>query len=1812
MGDPMHGIEEDVPFDFEAASSLISAARNAATSVDTHRISHASWVNNTMTDFKGHFSQLFKSNGETADRDAIELASALRSVVTGVGKLVDDARAEQGRRNDAREWKRHHDNRSGWEQFGDWLSGGDDCPIPEATEQLRWAAPTPSQAPRTTPGPGSYSGGGAGTGTSSARPSDLHTFATNMNGAQDTLSTRKGTFTTALTTFVQGCQWGSLDASGVSTGFTSWVTANQNDSRWAKTVGDAFAAAGGEGNVSSLPNSSIDQSLRAAGVNEVRSDITIAMPSAIGSPPTTGYANDPVNTATGNFVEIESDLEFSVAAGDLCWRRSYNSVHDHDGPFGRGWSSWCETGLSFADDAAYFTLPDGRQLTFPRLGEGWDRAEGESLWLSRVDEHLVVTDNAGSRWAHTTGGRLVFVDRGEGTRVALRWDGDRLVGLSHERGRSISLEWSRDGVADGARIVAVHASDGRSIAYGYDADGFLVSATGPLGTRRYAWNDDDVRRIASVSDADGVVEVENVYDEHGRVVSQRSPHGRVTRFAYLPDRITVVSDEDGTRANTWIADAKGRQVGVIDAHDERQSTAYDRHGNVVMVTERDGRVTIRDFDDRGRMTREVVPDGADIAYAYDEVDRLVRVEVTGGATDVADSAPVAVSTLAYAGEDRDPSTITDPEGGVTRLEWSGGLLSRMVDPEGVSLQLEYDEHGELVATTDGTGATARLERDGAGNIVATVSPTGARVSFEYDDASGLAVRRTDPDGSVWTLEHTAAGRLHAVVDPLGGRTEVEHDEAGESAVTVDPLGRAVRRGFDDLGRLRSVTLPDGSRWTFEHDALGRLTDVADPAGATTHAEYDVVGRVVAVEDPTGARRELTRPAPGASNPWAEGDVPGVRFDVDTLGRLVSQTGRDGSTQLVRYDLCGRPVETVDPLGGVTRLVRDRSGRLTTVVRPSGAEVSYAYDAAGRLEAVTDETGARYRRTYDLDGRVVREVGPTGEATEIRYDTCGRVVARRVPGVGTTTYAYDAAGRLVESRDPRSGRRRFRWDAAGQLVAAVDGNGAETTYSFDEVGRRTQITSAVGGLTRREYDRVGNLVAETDPLGRRTTAEYDAAGRQTAQSDPSGARMEWRYDERGELESTWVDGVERSRIERDGARREIRVTDRSGPGGTTSTHVLTYDAAGRLVSRTRDDRGPAWEYDADGNRVAMTMPGGARVEYVNDAAGRVLRVAHPLLGAVSVERDAAGRVVTASAGDQVQRWTWTDGFPSGCESDGRRTTVERDDQGRIVSVSTADAATTYSFDEACQLVAASTRTDEGEEVVRWRYDAAGRLVSETVTGAQGQASRELVHDLAGQLLSTRVRGEEVASYTYDANGRRVREQRADGSSTDYSWRADGWLAAVGMTDPSGVRSQVDVVVDTSGELARVSAADGLSGEAYADSASRWAPLLALAGEQVLGAPGFTGHLGTGAAGGWQAHGWRDARTTGADPWSLLTQAPALGAAIAATGELLLGGAEWMGARLYEPSTRSFLSPDPLAPTAGAGWAGNPYAFAGNDPLHALDPLGLHPVTDAELEEYNASNGLSGWATNGWGAWVIGGLLVVGGGIAMATGFGGPLGLAMVSAGADTLIQKATTGTVNYGQVLVSGTVGALTGGAGSLVTLGAREAGWSVARTTATQMVTQGTLGAAGGGAHYMAGGGEFGDRGFWGSVAGGGIAGSLGAAGDGAGSAVATHLLGDTAEGAGATAIRQGTAAAVDFTAGSTGSVADQYVSTGHVDAQQAALAGGSTTVANRVGAGLENRFPAEFHDPSAGGDVFDIHHGATGSGAVVQMVTDEAAKHVP
>ena len=1643
------------------AKDMKSAFDRAAQALEAAAESRRSHVTHAKEDFRGYFSDVFGLNATTADKDATALVDALRQVSTFTQQMMDAAVEEDERRKENNAWVDRMESR--WEIKKRWdeIFGEEKRPNAELPAPT-FPATQPAVALRDVP---TQAGGGASAGgTTSARPANLRDFASSSRTLNSDMSSIPVNLRSHLEQFESNCFWGRIEASGVARAFQEYLDANEQDAVWADVLAKSFEDAGGLGGMSTVSNTALSAVLAASGVSENRTPLEIDPPTAWGAAPTSGYANDPVNTATGNFIEPEMDLGFVGTASNLALSRMYNSLAsglETHGVFGPGWASVLDQELVLSDEGCRWTLSDGRAVDFPRDGDGWGQAVRENYWLSRepsesaafvelasvpggAKDLLVVRNNEGSWWAFSFAGLWLGAGTGPGCTVSVHResaananDTNRpgpVIRLSHVRGRFLDIDY-----ANGLAAV-VRASDGRRVEYGYDDAGRLISVTTETGTRTYRWNDAGL--IDAVYSAAGVLEAENTYDEQGRVILQVTQHGRRTRFAYLSGRVTVVSDEDGSRSNSWIADAKGRLVGVLDSHDQRQSMAYDRHGNLVSLTERDGSVTVHAYDERGRRTRTVTPEGADLTYGWDEQDRITTLVTESG----------SVVTYEYADEmTRDPSVILDPLGGRTELTWDHGLLTRVTDPARVAIEFDYDDYGDLVATRNALGNTARIIRDAAGRPVRAVTPAGGETRFTYN-AAGLLIRREEADGAVWAFEHDAAGRITASIAPDGGRTELEYAANGELIRTIDPLGRTIERVFDELGNVNAAILPDGARWGFTHDTLSRLTGITDPAGHDWIREYDKVGNLTAVVDPTGVRTEAVTDRRTGTAGIADA-FSSSTYNFDAYGRPVRAEAADGSAELTTYDAAGNTVELVDGEGGLTRLERDEAGKIISVTSPSGAVTRYEYDLCGRPWKTIDPLGAVTELVYDAGQRVTARILPTGETETFEYDACGRLILRLTPGRGNARYGYDKAGRLSFSQDSWYGTRRFKYNVAGELIETVNGVGGRTRFEYDVRGRLIRITDPSGGLTARTYTEKDKVESVSDPLGRVTTATYDPAGRQLSQTDPEGNTTTWTYDAGGREESTSYNGKLLASVKRDAMSRRLVITDFTGDDGLAVEHGLGFNRRYQLTSRTRGGQGVSWEYDVDGHRTSFTDTTGTTTTYTRDAAGRIKAVHNPRLGKAQFTHDASGRLTAVTAGDLVQEWTYRNGYLAehtrinrgDTDSPADITLIGRDEDGRIAGLTRAGGVTRYGYDRAGQLIAAAT-TPLGEsdaaatvraQVSEWDYDAGGRLVREFTPAGQ----RLYAYDVAGELTSVTEPDGSRTEYVYDGLGRRSRLIGADGSWTEYAWGETGYLRETVDRNPDGAEtSRHELWVDALGELASVNGCP-----VWWDSANPIPTLVGIGSKQVLSLPG--GLIGIDQA--WIAPGWRAARATREDdPWAVLGTAmipepgavagrapfgtgaaiPGLAAGLPAgisltgDGGLDIAGLEWFGARAYDPIARGFLSTDPLSPVLGAGWDGNPYSYAGNNPLNATDPTGLRPLTDEDLKAYDASS--RGFLSDH--AYIVAGVLAVGGLILMASGGGALIGAALLGMAADTFMQKMTTGSVNWGQVAVTGAVGLVAG------------------------------------------------------------------------------------------------------------------------------------------------------------------------------------------
>lgn len=1436
---------EKVKYDDATSDALANACRTVAQNIDNALPPLKNSLTTALEEFKGHYADVAAANIDTTISDGRDIASIFRQLADVVDRLKESAHKE----NENRDLMYHYEHDLGG--FRKWWveTFGGEPPKPTSykpdtsidTTSLGHRESTETRSGSMT--------------VSSARPSTVRALSNTLANLGTSFDAEPGKLRNLSTEFMVKCQWGSVDAENLISTFEAWNKSNANDKTWLGIVADTFEKYGSSSQIITVANSTLEGAISAAGVSTERHDLEVPAPAVVGMSTTSGYVNDPVNVATGNFIEEETDMAFSGVVSACSVTRMYNSVavfgqHAVSGVFGAGWSSNIESRVQLNVENAVWTMADGREVTFDRMiredgTHGYARAPREAWWLEELpltqlmgeegsiadpslryilhatgyeaSSLLRISDNSGTQHIFSLTGVYLGMSAGAGTAVAyLRDEEGRVGAIVHQRGARINVEYTEGGL-----VGAVHSSRGQSVRYEYvtlDGRTHLCAVHGDAGTRRY--EHDAAGLIHRVVASTGTVEVTNYYDPAGRITEQDTEYGRRVRYRYLPNGITDVSNEDASYTNLWVNDQYARLTAIVDAEGGRTSYAYDDFGNRVSVVDRDGSRTTRYSDERGRIIREVTDEGAETLFAYDEHDRVVSVamsaietdprarraarlarrarleaEAQGRTLDEATSgqesaqspavSPMTTVTYEYANDfERNPSSMTDGNGHVTRFEWADGLLQRVVSPEGVTVSLEYDECGLLTGIRNAEQQLTRCEYSAAGHLVKIVSALGLETEFTYDSA-GHMVCRQDPDGSRWRFEYAAGGRLVASVDPAGARTEYEYGPSGDIVAVVDPLGRRMERSFDTNGNIDRITLPGGAQFSYAYDGLMRLVRTIDPAGGVWTREYDAASTLTALIDPTGVSVRTSVDSSRKTFTTNDG-VDRVRISCDHLGRpvrtevlsedsgpQVSTDADDPTVSTMVYDGAGNPVQVLDAEGGLSRYEYNGSNQMVRMISPAGRVTEYSYDVCGRLAATYEAAGTAEqsvtRYEYDADSRLIRQVYGDGSEARVRYDACGRVLSITGSGVASPVfYTWDSCGRVKSIRDNKWGTRSFTYDAASQVVAVTNGAGGVTHYRYDEAGNVTSVMDPAGRITSYEYDLMGNVLAVTNPLGVRTTSTYDAAGRLLTSTDGNGAVHSFGYDRDGVPCSHSVNGSLLYRMERDSARRTMTTYDHAGVDafGAPVVTVESYDRLGRLIRQRRefgaqipesfrtaymDETGGyelSYAYDADGLRTEFVHPLGSSA-YAYDAAGRMVKqtdiTAYRLDGTAvtsesrvesSFEYNAVDALVRAQVSDLAGTWVREFGYRG----------------AHMTSVTEQPA-------EADSAVADSSEALH-TEIIR---DDLGRI-----SGVDSPAGLVMYTYTDAQMLSSAVRGTETLRWAYDAAGALVRVEYFDSAQPQNAW------------------------------------------------------------------------------------------------------------------------------------------------------------------------------------------------------------------------------------------------------------------------------------------------------------------------------------------------------------------------------------------------------------------------------------------------------------
>ena len=1207
----------------------------------------------------------------------------------------------------------------------------------------------------------------------------------------------------------------------------------------------------------------------------------------------------------------------------------------------------------------------------------------------------------------------------------------QLKKLSTEFGTGYVFDYeeSNDG---NSYVTKVSDFSGRSIELKYEDIDDKFSRTGKMHVLSeihdemgsvYSFKYNDLCKMYTAINARNTVNLINEYDGSGRVIRQIFPDGgEITVQYYDIGRKAIATHQNGSQT-VYEHDEKFRST-VSRYTSGYEEFTYNDTNDRTSHRDKNGNITSYEYDDKGNVIVEKTPVGDVIKTVYSKSDRLVSVEVND----------VVVAQNEYDNDDNLVSS-SDALGRAVGYEYNEYKLPvKIINPDGTSLSLSYDDRGNIDEIIDELGNTNKYSYDDLNRVTSTVDANGNLEKFAYNARNELT-ESINPLGDTRTFEYNESGKLTHVVDYDGNEEFTEYNELNKVSAYVDKDGSRTEYYYNEMWQIDQIKDPTGANILCLYDAEGNLTNVVDASYSTIRYSYDSCGNITKVRDQEGYVTKYAYDKMNRMISVVMADGSAEYYEYDAFGNETKFTDALGGEWINEYDAAGHKIKSINPMGVDTVYKYDMRGNLIEE-RSAGKSIRYSYDAAGRLTEIIDAAGVATSFSYDNNGNLLsRKVGDVEKSFE--YDSMNRVTKEFIAGALTASYTYDAAGNISSVTDglgnqtkyirtkggdiaavvdPLGNVTRYRYDKAHRLINIVQGTGSEaedinfelledaeevqrlnkkhnsiriTSYTRDVLGRVTSVTDALGNVESYEYDRKGHIKAKTDMDGNRTKITRTHLGDISRITYGDGEDIEYSYNALGQLKAI-KDSLGLTKIDRDILGRERNITDHKG-------------------------RSISYEYDDAGNRIGVRYANGKNVRYIYDDRGLLagIEASAPKMKSsasvkattrVSLSYDAYGRIASKTVGPAETAYTY--------DKNGHLASLVNKKSGTVLD------SYEYSYDQAGNLVVSRQKREGMPEATgsyEYGYDEIGRLNRVVKDGSplrnytydafgnrsildEAGAKTEYLYNKANQLMRADTphgttifeydkRGNVIhkrtegasktvsVSYTYGANNRlKQAVKNADGESLTARYAYNGLGVRVSRATDAG---SIDYVLDQTKmynnllESIQIDGQDSMSNPIESEDFTWLGNELVMAGETPI----LSGRLGTPervAGASEHAFGYDEFGVPEVVKIPETTKLPEV------AGELPLGFTGYMRddisdtlfaqAREYMPAIGRFIGRDILKGIAERPRSLNEYAYCHNDPVGFVDLNGMDAVlVNKEVEGVSGIEHMGGFFQDSKSKW-----------------------------------------------------------------------------------------------------------------------------------------------------------------------------------------------------------------------------------------------------
>ena len=590
--------------------------------------------------------------------------------------------------------------------------------------------------------------------------------------------------------------------------------------------------------------------------------------------------------------------------------------------------------------------------------------------------------------------------------------------------------------------------------------------------------------------------------------------------------------------------------------------------------------------------------------------------------------------------------ISDPNGNLLTLTYTGGLLTQVSDNFGKSLSIQYNAENRISSIIDPKSQSILYEYTN-GDLTRVTYPDQNFISYAYLNHS-LTDKYDTNNNLVGHWEYDSKGGVKTYYSHLKDGVPQERIdlsyELQKTKVTSSKGVTTYTTGTIDwivvVKEIENCSTCGGVHKRFDYSKRLDLTKITSIDGVNEYTRqytydnptlcWEQVGEVVEMKEALGWAEQRTTTYAYAhrtddpfllteSTETKKSIVDGQQNKVistsyDNQGNIISRqesgyvlingvpTQKTYVTQY-QYNALGQLIQINGPRTDVSDITTleyynnipgegNNRGQLKAIVNALGQRTEFSeYDANGNVGRITDPNVVITQRTYDERSRIKTITNLlTGAQTQYFYDSRGNLSYINLPETSRIDYTYNLANKLIEIRDNLGNKIQYQYDVEGNRIReeTKDPNGTLKKYldfTYDPYSRFKRIINPDGMYTEYTYDGKGNRTGTQDPRRNITDYSYDPLDRLIKMAQPLQAVTDYWYDSQD---------------------NPTAVTD---PNGNTTQYL--YDDFGRKNQTISPDTGTTkYLYDEAGNLIQRADAKGTIINYTYDALNRLTAIQFP--------------------------------------------------------------------------------------------------------------------------------------------------------------------------------------------------------------------------------------------------------------------------------------------------------------------------------------------------------------------------------------------------------------------------------------------------------------------------------------------------------------------------------------------------------------------------------------------------------------------------